>query len=262
MRQDALFGQYWRHESPIHAMDARIKLTALVMTMVAIFAAQSFYGLLVSAVFLIVYYALAGIGVLQAIRAIAPLIFIVVLTALLNATFVQGGAVLIQAGPLTISQAGLLAAGFLSARLLLLLFAASLLTLTTPTLDLTDAFELVLDPFRKVGFPAHEFAMILGVALRFLPQFVQEWRTIRAAQLSRGAAPTGAIRSLSSLIIPLFTSAFRHADVLSSAMDARCYHGSIGRTKLHPLAYAHRDAVGLTVCTAHIVCVITCNIFS
>ena len=121
-----------------------------------------------------------------------------------------------------------------------------MLTLTTISLDITEAFEHLLGPFKRIGVPAHEFAMIMGIALRFLPAFAEEFRTIRAAQVSRGArlstSPTrGAINGLASLIVPLFASAFRHADTLAFAMDARCYHGANGRTRLNALHFASRD---------------------
>ena len=129
---------------------------------------------------------------------------------------------------------------------------ANLLTLTTTTLDITEAFERLLAPLARFGVPAHEFALILGIALRFLPQFAEELHTIRIAQLARGAklatSPTrSGIAGLTSLLVPLFASAFRHADTLASAMEARCYHGAQGRTRLQPLAFARRDALAVCV---------------
>ena len=159
----------------------------------------------------------------------------------------QGGTTLFQLGPIQISEYGIYMAVFISLRLTVLLLSGSLLTLTTTTLDITEAFERLLGPLARIGVPAHEFALILGIALRFLPQFAEELHTIRAAQLSRGAklatSPTkSGIAGLTSLLVPLFTSAFRHADTLASAMDARCYHGAQGRTRLDPLAFGRNDA--------------------
>lgn len=264
MTQNALFGQYWAANSPVHAMDSRIKLTALLVVMIAIFAAASFTALGVCALYIILFYVIARIPFQQAFKAIAPLAFIVVITALLNMFFVQGGPVYFQTGPLEISQLGLHNAAFLGLRLTELLFAASLLTLTTATLDLADAFEAMLAPLRRVGFPAHECAMIMGIALRFLPQFIEEWRTIRAAQISRGAhvgkqSPAAGLRMLTSLMVPLFTSAFRHADTLSAAMDARCYHGAEGRTKLKPMQYTQRDTLGTILVFVLLISVIATN---
>ena len=145
-------------------------------------------------------------------------------------------------------------------RLLLLLLGMSLLTLTTATLDITDAFEYLLRPFRRIGVPAHELSMMMGIALRFLPQFTFELQTVYRAQISRGATfSKGRLRMLASLMVPLFTSAFRHAETLSSAMDARCYHGGIGRTRLHPLTFTRLDRNGTLVIVAMLACVIATN---
>lgn len=261
MARTAIFGRYVPGESPIHRLDPRMKLTAVVAVMVLILAVGSYPALAVAACFVAAFYAIARIPLGTAFKAIAPLLFIVVLTAVLNLFFVQGGEVYAQLGPLAISQEGAHFAVFLSIRLTLLLLAASLLTLTTTTLDLTDAFEAMLRPFERIGFPAHEFAMVMGIALRFLPQFADELRTIRSAQLSRGAKVTsnpfkGGLSGLSSLMVPLFTSAFRHAETLSAGMDARCYHGGVGRTRLDPLVFTRLDAYGVAVLVLMVTCVV------
>ena len=189
-----------------------------------------------------------------------PLALIVVATALLNVLFVQGGDVLFEWWIIRISEAGLWQAAFIACRLLLLLLGMSLLTLTTATLDITDAFEYLLRPFRRIGVPAHELSMMMGIALRFLPQFTFELQTVYRAQISRGSTfSKGRLRMLASLMVPLFTSAFRHAETLSSAMDARCYHGGIGRTRLHPLTFTRLDRNGTLVIVAMLACVIATN---
>ena len=128
---------------------------------------------------------------------------------------------------------------FMGARLTIMMLGMSLITLTTMTIDLTEAFEWVLKPFARFGVPAHELGMIMGIALRFMPQFANELAVVYHAQVSRGArlsnSPARGVRMLTSLMVPLFTSVFRHAETLSAAMDARCYHGGEGRTHLHPL---------------------------
>lgn len=260
MPNTAVFGQYWAASSPVHAMDPRTKLIASLAFMVLVFCSANYAGLAACALFVIAAFAAASIPPRQALKSISVLLFIVVITALLNTFFVQGGTVYVNWGWLQISQKGIDSALFLSARLFLLLFGASLLTLTTTMLDLTDAFEVLLGPLRKIGFPDHEFAMIMGIALRFLPQFVEESRTIRSAQLARGASFSknpfhGGLQSLTSLMVPLFTSAFRHAETLSSGMDARCYHGSVGRTRLNPLKFARVDSYAVIAC-----CVLLCAI--
>ena len=137
---------------------------------------------------------------------------------------------------------------FIAIRLTMLLLGVSLLTLATTTLDLTDGFERLLEPFKRFGLPAHELSMMMGIALRFLPQFAIELRTIYRAQISRGAnfgkGPKGGVAMMTSLIVPLFTSAFRHAETLSLGMDARCYHGGENRTRLKELSFSKRDIAG------------------
>lgn len=246
MGNDALFGRYWPAESPLHRLDPRTKLLGTLALIVILFCAGSPAALAAVAAFTLSLFALARIPPGQALRSIAPLAFIIVLTALFNVLFVQGGDVYLDWGWLSISHDGAALAAFLSVRLTLLLLTGSLLTMTTTTLDITEAFERLLAPFARMGLPSHEFALIMGIALRFLPQFADEFRAIRAAQSARGAklatSPLKGLSGLTSLMIPLIASAFRHADTLSAAMEARCYHGAPGRTRLQPLAFAKRDA--------------------
>ncbi len=259
-----MFGKYWPGTSPVHRMDPRAKLLLSLVVMANIFVAQSFIGLAVCAAFTAGFFLLAKIPLGKAVRSIAPLAFILVITALLNVFFVQGGTVYFQWWFIQISEAGLVQAAFIAVRLFLLLLSMSLLTLTTATLDITDAFEYLLKPFARIGVPAHELSMIMGIALRFLPQFTTELQTIYRAQISRGATFAaspfrGGLRMLTSLMIPLFTSAFRHAETLSLAMDARCYHGGPGRTRLKPLHYSALDCNAVIVLAAMFAVVFSTN---
>lgn len=244
-----VFGRYISKDSVVHRMDPRAKLLLALLFMVMVFAAGSYVSLAVAAVFTAGMFAFARISVRQAFVSIAPLAILVLFTALLNIFFVQGGEVYFQFWIICISQGGLEQALFIAIRLTMLLLGVSLLTLATTTLDLTDAFEHLLKPFSRFGLPAHELSMILGIALRFLPQFAIELRTIYRAQLSRGAnfstSTKSTLQLMVSLIVPLFTSAFRHAETLSLAMDARCYHGGENRTRLKELTYSKRDFGGL-----------------
>ncbi len=244
-----VFGRYISKDSVVHRMDPRAKLLLALLFMVMVFAAGSYVSLAVAAVFTAGMFAFARISVRQAFVSIAPLAILVIFTALLNIFFVQGGEVYFQFWIVCISQGGLEQALFIAIRLTMLLLGVSLLTLATTTLDLTDAFEHLLKPFSRFGLPAHELSMILGIALRFLPQFAIELRTIYRAQLSRGAnfstSTKSTLQLMVSLIVPLFTSAFRHAETLSLAMDARCYHGGENRTRLKELTYSKRDFGGL-----------------
>jgi len=245
-------------------MDPRAKLLLSLATVVIIFCAMSFWGLAVCALFVFGFFTLARIPFGKALKSVGPLFFIVVITMLFNIFYVQGGTVLIRWAFVTVSVGGLYQAAFIGCRLTLLLLAMSLLTLTTATLDITDAFEYLLSPFARFGLPAHELSMMMGIALRFLPQFALELQTLYRAQISRGAnfssSPLkGGLQMLGSLVVPLFTSAFRHAETLSSAMDARCYHGGSGRTRLHPLCYSSLDRNALIVLAALLVLVVATN---
>ena len=249
MNIQTVFGRYIAKDSPVHRMDPRAKLLLSLLFMVVVFAAGSYPALGMAALFTFGMFAFARISLRQAFLSIAPLAILVVFTALLNIFFVQGGETYFQFWIICISQKGLEQALFIAIRLTLLLLGVSLLTLATTTLDLTDAFESLLQPFKRFGLPAHELSMMMGIALRFLPQFALELRTIYRAQLSRGAnfstSPKSSLALMTSLIVPLFTSAFRHAETLSLAMDARCYHGGEHRTRLKTLAYSKRDLGGV-----------------
>ena len=252
MSSGALFGRYWEADSPIHRLDPRMKIAGTFLLIVTIFCAGNFIALGLLALCMAAFFIAARVPLLQALRSILPLSFIIVLTALFNLFYVSGGEVYIDWGWASISEEGVRSAVFVAVRLTLLLLSGSLLTLTTSSLDITEALERLLSPLARIGLPAHEFSLVLGIALRFLPQFAEEFRTIRAAQLSRGAklatSPVkGGISGLTSLLVPLFASAFRHADTLSSAMDARCYHGAAGRTRLNPLHFERCDATALVL---------------
>ena len=264
MNIEAIFGRYISKDSPVHRMDPRAKLLLALLFMVMVFAAQSYFTLFVAALFTFGILAFSRITPRQAFISIAPLAFLIILTALLNIFFVQSGQVYFQLGILCISEGGLSQALFIAIRLTLLLLGMSLLTLTTTTLDITDAFEPLLRPFKRIGLPAHELSMMMGIALRFLPQFAIELRTIYRAQISRGAnfktSTKGSIQMMTSLIVPLFTSAFRHAETLSLGMDARCYHGSEGRTMLRELSYERRDAIGALYIAVGVALVIALDI--
>lgn len=259
-----MFGKYWPGTSPVHRMDPRAKLLLSLAVMAVIFVAQTFWGLAVCAVFTAAFFVVAKIPLGKALKSIAPLAFILVITALLNVFFVQGGTVYFQWWFIQISEAGLVQAAFIAIRLFLLLISMSLLTLTTATLDITDAFEYLLKPFARIGIPAHELSMIMGIALRFLPQFATELQTVYRAQISRGATFAsspfkGGLQTITSLMVPLFTSAFRHAETLSLAMDARCYHGGPGRTRLKPLSYGPLDRNAVIVVVFMLAIVVATN---
>lgn len=260
-----IFGRYYAAESAIHALDASCKLTLLLVYIVVTLCATTPLGLILCALFTLGAYIAAHIPVRTALACVAPLLFIVVLTAIANLFFVQGGETLWAAGPLTITENGLHQAIFMSVRLTVLLFGACLVTLTTTALDITDAIERMLKPFARFGLPAHELSMIAGIALRFLPQFATEFMSTRNAQISRGASfSEGSLRdrahAFSALFVPLFASVFRHAETLAAGMDARCYHGGPGRTRLNQPAFHRRDAIACILTALLLAAVVACTL--
>ena len=257
------FGSYVPGNSCVHRIDARIKLTLGIAFIVALLCGHTFASLGIAAAFVFLTYVLARIPAGKALRSLAPLMVIVLIVVVLNLFTQQGGETLVQLGIFRISMGGVQAAGFMGVRLTVMMLGMSLITLTTPTIELSEAFEKMLAPFARFGLPAHELGMIMGIALRFMPQFATELATVYHAQVSRGArlsnSPVHGVRMVSSLMIPLFASVFRHAETLSFAMDARCYHGGEGRTHLRPMKLTALDAVATAVMAALVVLVVLGN---
>jgi len=259
----AIFGTYYETESPIHALDPRTKfLGALAATIIGLFA-WSPAALVMLCVFTAICYALAKVPVSAALRAIAPLMFIVVITMILNLLFVSGGEELLSAGPILITTQGVHDAIFFGIRLTLFLLIMCLYTLTTTTIDIADSFEKLLAPFKRIGVPAREISLMMGIALGFIPQLSREFSNIRRAQQSRGSKLPSAHKrrttGLTALLVPLFTSVFRHADTLSQAMDSRCYRGGVGRTRLKPLEFTRLDGFAVIAIVILLAAVIGCN---
>ena len=257
------FGSYVSGTSCVHRLDPRTKLIAGCVFIVVLLCAKSAAALAVCAAFTALCYALAQIPPSKAARSLAPLMAIVVIVAVLNLFVTQGGQVLVDWGILRISEAGVQTCLFMGARLTIMMLGMSLITLTTPTIELSEAFEKMLAPFARFGLPAHELGMIMGIALRFMPQFANELAVVYHAQVSRGArlsnSPARGVRMLTSLMVPLFTSVFRHAETLSAAMDARCYHGGEGRTHLRPMKLTALDAIAAAVMAALVALVVLGN---
>lgn len=259
------FGSYVPGNSCIHRIDARIKLTLGIAFIVALLCGHTFASLGIAAAFVFLTYVLARIPAGKALRSLAPLMVIVLIVVVLNLFTQQGGETLVQLGIFRISMGGVQAAGFMGVRLTVMMLGMSLITLTTPSIELSEAFEKMLAPFARFGLPAHELGTIMGIALRFMPQFATELATVYHAQVSRGArlsnSPVHGVRMASSLMIPLFASVFRHAETLSFAMDARCYHGGEGRTHLRPMKLTALDAIATAVMAALVVLVVLGNAF-
>ncbi|MDR5709193.1 MAG: energy-coupling factor transporter transmembrane component T [Armatimonadota bacterium] len=250
-------GQYIPRNSPVHRLDPRTKLLTTTAFMVALFLVRSFWGFAVFAAFLGVTLALAQIPVGFALRSLRPVLFLLLLALVLQLFFgaPEGGTVLVRLGPLVATREGLIQGLFVTARLVLLIVGTSLLTYTTSPVAIADGLERLLNPLRRVGVPAHELAMMMTIALRFIPTLVEETEKIIKAQMGRGAdfqsgGPLRRARALLPVLIPLFVSAFRRAEELALAMEARCYRGGEGRTRMKQLRYTSHDAVAAAAVAA------------
>ncbi|MBR2836627.1 MAG: energy-coupling factor transporter transmembrane protein EcfT [Coriobacteriales bacterium] len=256
-----IFGRYYAADSPVHRMDPRAKLIVALIYMVSAVLAVDMVGVAILAVFTLIAIRASHIPLREVYNSIKPLLFILIFTIILNVFTVNEGTVYWHWGTFTISSGGFRHAVIFTLRVGLMLFGASLLTLTTTTLELTDGIESLLAPLSRIGFPSHEIAMMTSIALRFLPTFLDEGIKIKRAQESRGATfDEGSIiqrtKMLVPLLSPLFASAFRHADELSMAMESRCYHGSEGRTKTHALKMGRNDYIAFAIISVMVILLI------
>lgn len=246
MLKDITLGQYFPGNSVIHRMDPRTKLVGLIIYIVALFTADSWvsYGIMLT--FLVLLVALSTIPVKALFKGMKPLIFILIFTGILNLLFTGGETVLVNFWKITITLEGVIRAFFMVARILMLISATFLMTYTTSPIQLTDGLESLLSPLKKIRVPVHELAMMMCIALRFIPTLIEETDKIISAQKARGADfETGSVfqrvKALVPILVPLFISAFRRADELATAMECRCYQGGEGRTKMKLLRYRRRD---------------------
>ena len=247
MIRDITFGQYYPGDSVIHRLDARVKIIWTLVYLVMIFFVRDFIGYGIILLSLGVIIKIAGIPFGYIARGMKPIAFILAVTLILN-LFLFDGKVLLALGPLEITDKGVHQAVFIAFRLVLLIFGTSLLTYTTKPMQLTDGFESLMSPLAKLGFPANEVAMMMTIAMRFIPTLLEESDKIMKAQQARGADfETGnvmtRIKSMIPLIIPLFVSSFRIAQELAMAMEARCYRGGKGRTRLYPMKFKKADYI-------------------
>ena len=254
-------GQYYPAHSVVHRLDPRIKIILLIALIVAIFLAQNLLAFVPVIVFLIAAAKLSRVPVKMMLKGLKPLRFILILTFILNLFFLQGETPLLNLGFAVIQKESLITAIHYSLRLVLLVLASSLLTLTTPPITLTDGLERLLSPLRAIHFPAHEMAMMMSIALRFIPTLLEEADKIMKAQTARGADfESGNLiaraKAMVPLLVPLFVSAFRRAGDLAMAMEARCYHGGEGRTRLRVLKCQKRDYIACALMAALIAVVI------
>lgn len=246
MLKDITLGQYFPGNSTIHKMDARIKILLSIAFMVVVFCINSVYGYVALFTFTFCVIAASKIPFGFMMKAIKPVLFFVVFTAILNIFLTRSGEILWQAGFITVTKDGILNALYMLIRIVFLVLGTSLLTYTTSPIELTDGMERLLRPFSKIGLPSHELAMMMSIALRFIPTILEETDKIMKAQTARGADfESGNIlkraKALIPLLVPLFIGAFRRADELAMAMECRCYHGGANRTKMNEPHLGMRD---------------------
>ena len=259
MLKDITLGQYFPGNSVVHLLDPRTKLIMLVVYIVSLFLATGWvsYGLMAAFLFAVIW--ISGIPVKSIVRGMKPLVFILIFTGILNIFFTAGETVWLDLGFVEITKEGVLRAVFMMVRILLLISGTFLLTYTTSPISLTDGLESLMRPLKVIRVPVHELAMMMCIALRFIPTLIEETDKIMSAQKARGADfETGSLmekaKALIPILVPLFISAFRRADELATAMECRCYQGDNGRTKMKLLRYKRWDfctfGIGVTTIVA------------
>ena len=249
--KDITLGQYYPKESKVHSLDARTKILGTLVYLVSLFCIKNFWGFAIAAAALIIVVAISGVPFKFISKGLKPIMILIIFTMLVN-MFATPGEVIFSIWRLKLTKEGIVRAVFMAIRLVLLIFGSSLLTLTTKPIQLTDGLEKLLSPLRVIGLPAHELAMMMTIALRFIPTLLDETDKIMKAQTSRGADfESGNLieraKGLIPLLVPLFVSAFRIAGDLAMAMEARCYRGGSGRTRMHEIKFKGADYISFLI---------------
>ena len=266
MLKDITLGQYFPGDTIIHRLDPRTKLIWVVIFIAALFTARDYvsYALMIAVTVGLV--AVSGVRPRNLLRGMKPLIFIICFTGILNLFYTRGGTTLFEWWIFTVTTAGIKRAVLMVIRIMMLICGTLLLTYTTSPMALTDGFEILFGPLKKIRVPIHEMSMMMSMALRFIPTLIEETDKIMSAQRARGADfDTGRLleraKAMLPLLVPLFVSAFRLADELAVAMESRCYHGGEGRTRMKQLRLVRRDYLALLAGAVLLAAVITLNVF-
>ena len=252
MLKDLSFGQYYKTKSFVHSMDSRVKLLLLIAYLVAVFLVKNFYGFIAVGVFLAVTVIVSRVPVVKILKSLKGIMFLILFTVLLNILFFGSaeGTEVWRIGKLVITDRALYYSAFMALRLILLVFGSSVLTLTTTPVELTDGIESLLFPLKLVKFPVHELALIMSIALRFIPTIAEETERVINAQKARGGnfdtgGPIAKVKAMIPVLIPLLVGSFRRAEELGDAMDARCYNGSKNRTRYKKMKLSFRDPIAV-----------------
>lgn len=260
MIRDITIGQYYPAKSVLHRLDPRVKLVSTLLYLISLFLFKSIPGYIVATVFLVAVIRLSKVPFSYIVKGLKPIVMLLMITVLFNLFLTRDGEVLFHAWIFTITEGGLRTAVYMAIRLIYLIIGSSLMTFTTTPNELTDGIEKLLHPLNKIRVPVHEVAMMMSIALRFIPILLEETDKIMKVQIARGAdLESGNIiqraKNMIPILVPLFVSAFRRANDLAMAMEARCYRGGEGRTKMKPLKYQSRDHMAYIAVVAYVVAV-------
>lgn len=261
MIRDITIGQYYPAKSVIHRLDPRVKLVSTFLYLISLFLFKSISGYLIATVFLASVIRISRVPLSFIVRGLKPVIMLLMITVLFNLFLTRSGEILSHVWIFTITEGGLVTAVYMAVRLIYLIIGSSLMTFTTTPNELTDGIEALLHPLNKIHVPVHEVAMMMSIALRFIPILLEETDKIMKAQIARGAdLESGNMiqraKSMIPILVPLFVSAFRRANDLAMAMEARCYRGGEGRTKMKPLRYRSRDYLAYLIMAVYVVTVV------
>lgn len=265
MIRDITIGQFYPADSILHRLDPRVKFIGTFLFLISLFVADSFWGYALATAFLAAAIGLSKVPVKFMLKGLKPLFIILLITVLFN-LFLIPGEVLWSVGFVKITREGMVQAVKIGIRLIYLVIGSSIMTLTTTPNQLTDGMEKILAPLNKLKVPVHEISMMMSIALRFIPILMEETDKIMKAQIARGADfESGNLiqraKSMVPLLVPLFISAFRRADDLAMAMEARCYHGGDNRTQMKPLVYHRRDYIAYGICFLYLGADIALRVF-
>ena len=266
MIRDITIGQYYPAESRIHRLDPRVKIVCTLVFLVSLFVQNNILGYVVATLFLGAVIRLSKVPLKYILRGLKPIVILLMFTVVMNLFLTRGGNTLVHFWIFTITENGLRTSVFMAARLIYLVTGSSIMTFTTSPNGLTDGIEKLLHPLNRINVPVHEVAMIMSIALRFIPILLEETDKIMKAQQARGADfESGNIiqraKAMVPILVPLFVSAFRRASDLAMAMEARCYHGGEGRTKMKPLKYKSRDRVAYLLTLVYFVVIVAVGRF-
>lgn len=266
MIRDITIGQYYPANSVLHRLDPRVKISCTLLFLISLFIQNSVLGYAVATIFLAAVIRLSKVPLKYICKGLKAVVILLLFTAAMNLFFTQGGEVIVSLGIIKISEKGLRLAVFMTIRLIYLILGSSIMTFTTTPNSLTDGIESLLGPLKKVKVPVHEVAMMMSIALRFIPILLEETDKIMKAQIARGADLESGnliqkVKAMVPILVPLFVSAFRRANDLAMAMEARCYNGGEGRTKMKPLIYQKQDYVAYFAIILYLILVIVCGRF-